>query len=73
MCINPDCCEGWIEGDVFLTWGGDVTQYATPCPDCTPPRGADDVDSEPLDIEIPEGMEPDSSWTDWLRGADGPF
>lgn len=53
MCTNPDCCDGWIEGDMFVTWGGDVAQHATPCPDCTPPRGAEDIDSEPLDIEVP--------------------
>ena len=57
MCTNPDCCDGWIEGDMYVTWGGDVAQYATPCPDCTPPRGAEDIDSEPMDIEVPEGME----------------
>lgn len=73
MCTNPDCCDGWIEGDMYVTWGGDVAQHATPCPDCTPPRGAEDIESEPLDIEVPEGMEPDTSWSDWLRDTTIPF
>lgn len=52
---------------MYVTWGGDVAQYATPCPNCTPPRGAEDIDSEPMDIEVPEGVEPDTSWSNWLR------